>query len=75
VTIAGSETLGRETLLKVQLAGTTTLLNLLANPEWSQRVGEAGNSSLVGTRLAVQLAPEWLFIFDPSTGQRLYPDR
>jgi multiple sugar transport system ATP-binding protein len=75
VTIAGIETLGRETLLKVQLAGTNTLLNLLANPEWSQRVGEAGNSSLVGTRLAVQLAPEWLFIFDPSTGQRLYPDR
>jgi multiple sugar transport system ATP-binding protein len=72
VTITGIETLGRETLLKVQIAGTTTQINLLANPEWSQRVGDIG-ANLAGTQLAVQLAPEWLFIFDPSTGQKLYP--
>jgi multiple sugar transport system ATP-binding protein len=73
VSIVGIETLGRETLLKVQIDGTTTTLNLLANPEWSQRIGETTSSSLLGTTLAVQLAPEWLFIFDPSTGERLYP--
>jgi multiple sugar transport system ATP-binding protein len=75
MTIDGIETLGRETLLKAKIDGTTTQLNLLANPEWSERVGNVGSASLFGTQLAVQLAPEWLFIFDPSTGEKLYPDR
>jgi multiple sugar transport system ATP-binding protein len=75
VTIDGIETLGRETLLKAKIDGTTTQINLLANPEWSDRVGNVGNANLFGTQLAVQLAPEWLFIFDPSTGEKLYPDR
>jgi multiple sugar transport system ATP-binding protein len=74
VRIDGIEALGRETLLKVSISGTTIPLNLIANAEWSQRVGNVSSSSLIGTQLAVHLDPEWLFVFDPTTGERLYPD-
>jgi multiple sugar transport system ATP-binding protein len=58
------EPLGRETLLKAQIQGTPTFLDLLAPSDWHGRVGD---------RLIVNLALEHLFIFDPSTGNRLYP--
>jgi multiple sugar transport system ATP-binding protein len=75
VRIDGIETLGRETMLKVSISGTTIPLNLIATAEWSQQVGNVSTNNLLGTHLAVQIAPEWLFIFDPTTGERLYPDR
>jgi multiple sugar transport system ATP-binding protein len=72
ITIAGIETLGRETLLKVQINGTSTTLNLLAPPDWLGSV-EDRQGDLLGEQLTIHLPSEWLFIFDPSTGQRLFP--
>jgi multiple sugar transport system ATP-binding protein len=64
VSIRVIEPLGRETLLKVQINGTSTSLDLLAPADWLGRVGEC---------LTVRLALDRLFIFDPSTGHRLFP--
>ena len=64
VAVAVIEPLGRETLLKAQIQGTSTYLDLLAPANWHGRVGD---------RLIVGLALEHLFIFDPSTGNRLFP--
>jgi multiple sugar transport system ATP-binding protein len=66
VTIQGIEALGRETLLKAQIDGTSTQLNLLVPADRSGQI--------CGEQLTIQLVSEWLFIFDPSTGQRLFPD-
>jgi multiple sugar transport system ATP-binding protein len=60
------EPLGREILLKGQICGTSTSIDLIAGPDWSGRVGD---------RLTVKLAPDSLFIFDASTGNRLFPNR
>lgn len=64
VTVSVIEPLGRETMLKAQIYGTSTYLDLLAPADWHGRVGD---------RLTVTLALEHLFIFDPSTGNRLVP--
>jgi multiple sugar transport system ATP-binding protein len=64
VSILVIEPLGRETLLKVQINGTSTSLDFLAPAGWLGRVGES---------LTLQLALDRLFIFDPSTGHRLFP--
>ena len=73
VTLQGIETLGRETLLKVQIAGTSAQLSLLVPPFWSQSSGDSRTVERLGSQLTIQLAPEWLFVFDASTGQRLFP--
>jgi multiple sugar transport system ATP-binding protein len=57
------EPLGRETLLKGQICSTSTHINLLAESSWNGRVGDRVNIVSTGK----------LFIFDPSTGNRLYP--
>jgi multiple sugar transport system ATP-binding protein len=74
VTIQGIETQGRETWLKAQINGTSIPINLLAPPNWLE---QAANNprDLLGKQLTIGFSPEWLFIFDPSTGQRLFPDR
>jgi multiple sugar transport system ATP-binding protein len=73
VTIRGIESQGRETLVKAQINGTSTTINFLATPDW---VGQSGNSrKLLGTQLTIGLSLEWLFIFDSSTGRKLFPDR
>jgi multiple sugar transport system ATP-binding protein len=66
VTIVAIEALGREILLKVTIDSTLTSINLLVPSDWS---GVA--SSSLGQPLTIQLASEWLFIFDPSTGAKL----
>jgi multiple sugar transport system ATP-binding protein len=74
VTIQGIEALGREISVKVQINGTSTALNLLAPPDWSGEMSDSPGKVL-GQQLTIRLAAEWLFIFDPSTGDRLFPDR
>ncbi len=64
VNILTIEPLGRETLLKCQINDTTTYLDLIAPADWSGRVGEC---------VTVKLTLDRLFIFDPSTGNRLFP--
>lgn len=64
VVIRVIEPLGRETLLKGQINGTSTDLDLLAPADWYGRVGDS---------LTVQLALDRLLIFDPSTSNRLFP--
>jgi multiple sugar transport system ATP-binding protein len=64
VNIRAIEPLGRETLLKCQINGTSTYLDLIAPADWLGRVGEC---------IAAKLTLDRLFIFDPSTGNRLFP--
>jgi multiple sugar transport system ATP-binding protein len=66
------EPLGRETLLKGQICGTSTDINLLAAPSWNGRVGDSPRERL---RQRVNIVfTATLFIFDPTTGIRLYPE-
>jgi multiple sugar transport system ATP-binding protein len=58
------EPLGREILIRVSLPGTSVLLNAQVSPNVSLRVGD---------RLSLQLALNQLFVFDSTTGNRLYP--
>jgi multiple sugar transport system ATP-binding protein len=58
------EPLGREILLKCQICSTTTSINFLASPNWTGRVGDL---------LSICLSTNDLFIFDSSTGMRLFP--
>jgi multiple sugar transport system ATP-binding protein len=58
------EPLGREILIRTNLPGTSILLNAQVSPDVNVRVGD---------RLSLQLDLARLFIFDPSTGSRLYP--
>jgi multiple sugar transport system ATP-binding protein len=58
------EPLGREILLKCQICSTEIYLNLLASPNWTGKVGD---------RLSICLSTNDLFIFDASTGIRLFP--
>jgi multiple sugar transport system ATP-binding protein len=71
VTIKAIETQGRETLLRATINGTPTQIDLLAPLEWAAS-GDLSRD-LVGKQLKLKLSPEWLFIFDPSTGRRLFP--
>ncbi|WP_373539953.1 ABC transporter ATP-binding protein [Chamaesiphon sp.] len=75
VTVRSLEPLGRETLLKAQVDGTSISLALLTTPADSST--QLANSPVpsIGTQLAVRLDPQSMFIFDPSTGSRLAPDR
>jgi multiple sugar transport system ATP-binding protein len=63
-TVAVIEPLGRETQLKARIYGTSIDLDLLAPANWQ---------GCVGDRLTVGLDLNRLFIFDPSTGERLFP--
>jgi multiple sugar transport system ATP-binding protein len=73
-TVSGIEILGRETLLKLQINGTSTAIDLLAPPDWSGQNNDNPHAP-INQQLTIELRAEWLFIFDPSTGQRLFPDR
>jgi multiple sugar transport system ATP-binding protein len=64
VTITVIEPLGRETLLASQICGTSIEIRFLAPTDWRGRVGE---------NFLIRLALDRLFIFDPSTGKRLFP--
>ena len=58
------EPLGREILIKCGVPGTSVLLNVQVNPNVSVKVGD---------RLPLQLDLDCLFVFEPATGDRLYP--
>jgi multiple sugar transport system ATP-binding protein len=73
VNILAIEALGREILLKVTINSTSISINLLVPSDWSGSSNYPSSRSL-GQQLAIQLPPEWLFIFDPSTGKRLAPN-
>ncbi|WP_310418162.1 ATP-binding cassette domain-containing protein [Chamaesiphon sp. OTE_8_metabat_110] len=72
VTIIGVETQGRETLIKAQINGTTVAINLLAPPQWLALASNTPRAQ-IGQQLTLGFSLEWLFIFDPSTGRRLFP--
>ncbi|MEG3859049.1 ABC transporter ATP-binding protein [Microcoleus sp. herbarium12] len=67
------EPLGRETLIRASLPGlsaeTTVQLQVPASVRWRS----SSRATLTGDRLTVQLDFDRLFIFDPSTGEALYP--
>ena len=73
VTVKAIETQGRETLIKAQINGTSISINLLAPPEWLAPSAHNSRERL-GAQLTLGFSPEWLFVFDPSTGRRLFPD-
>jgi multiple sugar transport system ATP-binding protein len=58
------EPLGREILIRGNVPGTSVLLNAQLSPDVNVRVGD---------RISLQLDLTRLFIFDPTTGDRLYP--
>ncbi|AFY85633.1 ABC transporter ATP-binding protein [Chroococcidiopsis thermalis] len=58
------EPLGREILIKGNVPGTSVLLNAQVSPNVNLRVGD---------RLSLQLDLDCLFVFEPTTGDRLYP--
>jgi len=58
------EPLGREILIRGNVAGTSVLLNAQVSPNVSVKVGD---------RLSLQLELNHLFVFEPATGDRLYP--
>jgi multiple sugar transport system ATP-binding protein len=58
------EPLGREILVTGQICGTDISLNLMTSADW---IGRVGDHSIV------KLAPDELFVFDASTGSRLFP--
>ncbi len=58
------EPLGRETLIRGSLPESDTVLNVQAPSDWRGRPGD---------RLSVQLDLDQLFVFDPNTGNTLYP--
>jgi multiple sugar transport system ATP-binding protein len=58
------EPLGREILVTGQICGTDISLNWMTSADW---IGRVGDHSIV------KLAPDELFIFDASTGKRLFP--
>ncbi|MBE9225533.1 ABC transporter ATP-binding protein [Phormidium sp. LEGE 05292] len=60
------EPLGRETLVRVNLSGLDLQMDVLASGNWRGRVGD---------RISVQFDLNQLFIFDPATGNTLYPLR
>ncbi|MBD2328914.1 sn-glycerol-3-phosphate ABC transporter ATP-binding protein UgpC [Alkalinema sp. FACHB-956] len=61
-TIEVIEPLGRETLVRVRVGNLALML-----------IVPIGQSLQVGDRLPITLDPNQLFIFDPETGDRIYP--
>ncbi|MBW4560776.1 MAG: ABC transporter ATP-binding protein [Mojavia pulchra JT2-VF2] len=60
------EPLGRETLIRASLLGSSGVLNIQV----------AGNVRLhPGDRLSLQLDLSQLFLFDPNTGDRIWPEK
>ena len=64
VTVEVIEPLGREILLKCQIHSTSISINIIAPAEWYGKVGDS---------LSVELSMDRLFIFDATTGNRLFP--
>jgi len=58
------EPLGREILIRGNVPGTSILLNAQMSPDVNVKVGD---------RLSLQLDLAHLFVFEPTTGDRLYP--
>ncbi|NHC33145.1 ABC transporter ATP-binding protein [Scytonema millei] len=58
------EPLGREILIRGNIPGTSVLLNAQVSPDVNVRVGD---------RLSLELDLDRLFVFEPATGDRLYP--
>ncbi|MFW6360008.1 MAG: ABC transporter ATP-binding protein, partial [Chroococcales cyanobacterium] len=58
------EPLGKETLVRGRLPKSNILLNFYASGKW---LGEQGD------RVSIQLDLNQLFVFDPSSGETLYP--
>lgn len=58
------EPLGRETLIRALLPGTSIPLNFYAEGTWNGRRGDA---------IEIEFPLEALFIFDAETGMRVYP--
>jgi multiple sugar transport system ATP-binding protein len=58
------EPLGRETLVRSNLIGSDIVLNVQAPANWRGHPGD---------RISVQLDLDKLFVFDPNTGDVLYP--
>lgn len=58
------EPLGRETLIRAVLPESGCLLNIQVAPDWR---------GLKGDRLSIQLDLTQLFLFDPASGDTLYP--
>jgi multiple sugar transport system ATP-binding protein len=75
VTIQGIEILGRETLLKVQISGTSTSIAFLAPLDYSERSDDLQMAMFDRQQLRVRVPSQQLFIFDPSNGHKLSPDR
>jgi multiple sugar transport system ATP-binding protein len=58
------EPLGRETLVRGCLTESEILLDILAPSDWQGHPGD---------RIGIQLDLDQLFVFDPTTGDALYP--
>ncbi|WP_017651918.1 ABC transporter ATP-binding protein [Fortiea contorta] len=58
------EPLGRETLIRVALPGATSVINVQVGGDVRLRPGD---------RLSLQLDLHQLFVFDPNTGERIFP--
>ncbi len=72
VRIQALEILGRETIVTARINDTNTDIQLIAPFEW---LGfERDSRELLGKQLRLELPVKSLFVFDPSTGQRLFPD-
>ena len=58
------EPLGRETLIRGSLPESQVVLDILASSDWR---------GCPGDRISIQLDFDRLFLFDPTTGDALYP--
>ncbi|GET35434.1 TOBE domain-containing protein [Microseira wollei] len=58
------EPLGREVLLRVGLDGVDVQMNVQVGGSWRGKVGD---------RISIQFDLDRLFVFDPVTGDTLYP--
>jgi hypothetical protein len=59
----------------VQISGTSTSIDLLAPPDWSERSDNLQRAMFDRRQLQVRVPSQRLFIFDPSNGRKLSPDR
>jgi multiple sugar transport system ATP-binding protein len=72
VRIQALEILGRETIIAARINQTNTDIQLIAPFEW---LGfDRDSRELLGKQLGLELPVKSLFVFDPSTGRRLFPD-
>ncbi|PSB04634.1 ABC transporter ATP-binding protein [Merismopedia glauca] len=58
------EPLGRETLIRGILPDSETILQIISSSNWAGKVGD---------RLQITLDLAQMFVFDPATGEKLYP--